>query len=45
MKTHQITRRQMFLGASALAATSLLPKLAHAQVPFSFVQGEFQITS
>jgi glyoxylase-like metal-dependent hydrolase (beta-lactamase superfamily II) len=44
MKTHQVTRRQMLWGASALAATSLLPKLARAQAQFSFAQGEFRIT-
>jgi glyoxylase-like metal-dependent hydrolase (beta-lactamase superfamily II) len=44
MKTHQVTRRQMLWSASALAATSLLPKLARAQAQFSFAQGEFRIT-
>jgi glyoxylase-like metal-dependent hydrolase (beta-lactamase superfamily II) len=44
MNDHQINRRQMLWGASALAATSLLPKPARAEAGFSFSHGEFQIT-
>jgi glyoxylase-like metal-dependent hydrolase (beta-lactamase superfamily II) len=44
MGTYQINRRQLLWGASALAATSLMPGRAHAKASYGFTQGEFQIT-
>lgn len=44
MNNYQLDRRQMLWSGCAFAASSLWPRVAHADTAFSFTQGEFQIT-